>query len=115
MFSQAILLRLGSPRRSDSANLAACPAFTLAGIGAVNGSTTASARVVIGYVAPVPWRSLEAEKVLVGKSISEDLAKTAADAALQNAAPLSRNTYKVQLAKVAVKRAILKATSGGSA
>jgi xanthine dehydrogenase YagS FAD-binding subunit len=82
---------------------------------AMNGSSVQSARVVIGYVAPIPWRSAEAERGLAGKSVSEDVAKTAADAALQNAKPLSHNAYKVQLAKVAVKRAILKAASGGPA
>ena len=70
---------------------------------------------LIGYVAPIPWRSAEAERVLTGKVVSEDTAKAAADAALQNATPLSHNAYKVQLAKVAVKRAILKAASGGAA
>jgi xanthine dehydrogenase YagS FAD-binding subunit len=80
----------------------------------MNGSAVESARVVMGHVAPVPWRSSEAERVLVGKSISEDVAKAAADAALQSATPLSHNAYKVQLAKVAVKRAILKAASGGA-
>jgi xanthine dehydrogenase YagS FAD-binding subunit len=82
---------------------------------AMNGSSVLSARVVIGYVAPIPWRSAEAERGLAGKSASEDVAKAAADAALQNAKPLSHNAYKVQLAKVAVKRAILKAVSGGAA
>jgi xanthine dehydrogenase YagS FAD-binding subunit len=80
-----------------------------------NGSAIQSARVVVGYVAPIPWRSAEAERSLAGKSITEDVAKTAADAALQNAKPLSHNAYKVQLANVAVKRAILKAASGGAA
>ena len=81
----------------------------------MNGSAVESARVVMGHVAPVPWRSSEAERALVGKSISEDAARAAADAALQSATPLSHNAYKVQLAKVAVKRAILKAASGGAA
>ncbi len=81
----------------------------------MNGSRVQSARVVMGYVAPVPWPSPEAEQALAGKSISEDVAKAAADAALQNAKALSHNAYKVQLARVAVKRAILKAVSGGAA
>jgi xanthine dehydrogenase YagS FAD-binding subunit len=81
----------------------------------MNGSSVESARVVIGYVAPIPWRSLEAERVLTGKVVTEDTAKAAADAALQKATPLSHNAYKIQLAKVAVKRAILKAASGGTA
>jgi xanthine dehydrogenase YagS FAD-binding subunit len=81
----------------------------------MNGSAVQSARVVMGYVAPVPWRSSEAERVLVGKSVSEDVARAAADAALHSATPLSHNAYKVQLAKVAVKRAILKTMSGVAA
>lgn len=81
----------------------------------LNGPTVQSARVVLGYVAPVPWPSAEAEQALVGKSISEDVARAAADAALKNARPLSHNAYKVQLARVAVKRAILKAALGGAA
>jgi xanthine dehydrogenase YagS FAD-binding subunit len=81
----------------------------------MNDSAVESARVVMGYVAPVPWRSSEAERVLAGKNISEDVAKAAADAALQGATPLSHNAYKIQLAKVAIKRAILKAASGGAA
>lgn len=81
----------------------------------MNGSTVESARIVMGHVAPVPWRSSDAERALVGKSVSEDVAKAVADAALQSATPLSHNAYKVQLAKVAVKRAILKAVSAGAA
>jgi xanthine dehydrogenase YagS FAD-binding subunit len=78
----------------------------------LNGSTVQSARVVMGHVAPVPWISREAEQALTGKSISEETAKAAADAAVQNAKPLKHNAYKVQLARVAVKRAILQATGG---
>ncbi len=75
----------------------------------MDSSTIRFARVVMGYVAPVPWISAEAEQALAGKSVSEETAKAAADAALSQAKPLSHNAYKVQLAKVAVKRAILKA------
>jgi len=81
----------------------------------MNGPGVESARIVMGHVAPVPWRSSEAERALMGKNISEDVAKAAAEAALQNATPLSHNAYKIQLAKVAVKRAILKAVPGGAA
>jgi len=48
-------------------------------------------------------------------NISEDTAQRAAEAALRNAKALSHNAYKVQLARVAVKRALLKAASGGAA
>jgi xanthine dehydrogenase YagS FAD-binding subunit len=79
----------------------------------MDGSKVGSARVVLGYVAPVPWISEEAEQALAGKPLDEESAKAAAEAALKNATPLSQNAYKVQLAKVALKRAILKA--GGAA
>jgi len=79
----------------------------------MNGSTIQSARVVLGYVAPKPWISAEAAQALVGKTPSEDVAMAAANAALASATPLSHNRYKVQLARVAVKRAVLKA--GGTA
>lgn len=80
----------------------------------MNGSNVQSARVVMGYVAPVPWISMEAEQALSSQNISEDTAQRAAEAALRNAKALSHNAYKVQLARVAVKRALLKAASGGA-
>jgi len=79
----------------------------------MRGSTVKSARIVMGYVAPVPWPSPEAEQALVGQPINKDTAQRAAEAALTNVKPLSHNAYKVQLARVALKRAILKAASGG--
>jgi xanthine dehydrogenase YagS FAD-binding subunit len=75
----------------------------------MDSSTVKNARVVIGAVAPVPWRSQPAEQSLAGKPITEATAAAAADAALQDARPLKQNAYKVQVAKVAVKRAILRA------
>jgi len=89
------------------------PLATAAVVFQMSGSTVQSARVVMGYVAPTPWLSEEAAQAIIGKSISEETAKAAADAAVQAAKPLSQNAYKVQLARVAVKRAILKA--GGAA
>jgi xanthine dehydrogenase YagS FAD-binding subunit len=79
-----------------------------------SGSRVETARVVLGYVAPVPWISAEAEQSLTGKEISADTAKAAAEDALKPARPLSHNAYKVQLARVALKRAILQAASGGA-
>ena len=76
---------------------------------AMNGTTVRSARVVMGAVAPVPWRSEAAEQALAGKTITEETAAAAAEAALQGARPLRENAYKIQVAKTAVKRAILRA------
>ncbi len=79
----------------------------------MNGNTVKSARVVMGHVAPVPWVSDEAAGALVGKTITPDTAMAAANASVAHAKPLSMNKYKITLAKVAVKRALLKA--GGAA
>ncbi len=68
-----------------------------------------SARVALGHVAPVPWKADEAAKFLVGKTVNEDVAAEAGKIAVANARALSRNGYKIQLAQVAVKRAILQA------
>lgn len=78
----------------------------------LEGDTVKKVRVVLGHVAPVPWPSPEAEEALTGKSLSEDAAWEAGKAALSKATPLSKNVYKVQLARVAVKRAILRAAKG---
>lgn len=80
----------------------------------LNGNKVRSARVVMGYVAPVPWRSKEAEDALIGKAITEETAKAAGEAAVSGAKSLGRNSYKIQLARVAVKRAILAAARGGA-
>ena len=76
---------------------------------AMNGTRVGSARVVMGAVAPVPWRAQAAEQALAGKTIDERTAAQAAEAALTGARPMSQNGYKVQVAKTVVKRAILQA------
>ncbi len=63
-------------------------------------------RVVLGHVAPTPMLSESASKVLEGKEITEALASAAGEAATEGVRPLSQNEYKVQLLKVAVKRAL---------
>jgi len=79
---------------------------------AMEGKTVKSARVVLGHVAPVPWPSPEAEQALAGKTISQAVADEAGKAAASKATPLSKNRYKVQLTRVAAKRAILRAAHG---
>lgn len=69
----------------------------------------AKPRVVLGHVGPKPVVSAEAAQLIAGKTITEQLAEQAGAAAVKGAKPLSKNEYKVQLAKVAVKRAILQA------
>ena len=75
----------------------------------MNGQTVRSARIVMGSVAPIPWRSTAAEAALAGKPLTPAAAMAAADAAVAGAKPMSANGYKVQIARTAVKRAIMKA------
>ena len=75
----------------------------------MKGSTVSSAKIVLGHVAPTPWGAAQAEQALAGKAVTPDSAEEAAKAALADAKPLSDNGYKVQLARVAVKRALLHA------
>lgn len=73
----------------------------------MKGRVCTAARVVLGGVAPVPWRSFEAEKVCVGKKIDELLAMKAGKAAVADAVPLGKNDYKIDMAANLVKRALL--------
>ena len=63
-------------------------------------------RIVLGGVAPKPWRSAEAEAVLKGKKLTPQLANQAAEIALRDAKPLSQNAFKVPLTKVLIRRAL---------
>jgi len=75
----------------------------------MKGSTVSSARIVLGHVGPTPVVAEEAEKMLAGKSLTQDLAAEAGKAAVNGAKPLSENAYKLQLTRVAVKRALMEA------
>jgi xanthine dehydrogenase YagS FAD-binding subunit len=67
------------------------------------------ASVVLGAAAPVPHRAKGAESALAGKRISEDTARSAANAAIAAAAPLSKNAYKLPVFEALVTRTILSA------
>ncbi|MBI4331785.1 MAG: FAD binding domain-containing protein [Chloroflexi bacterium] len=65
------------------------------------------ARIVLGAVAPAPFRARAAEQAVKGKPLAEDTAAAAAEAALSGALPLLKNQYKVQITRTLVKRALL--------
>ena len=69
------------------------------------------ASVVLGHVAPTPWPAIAASNLLNGARIDESLAESVGQAAVQGAAPLSGNSYKIQMVKTAVKRALLAAAN----
>ena len=91
-----------SIRRAVDFALASCAVV----IAPATGSVT-SARIALGAVAPTPIRATAAESALVGNAISEAVAETAAAAAVAGATAQVYNSYKIQLAKGVVKRAIL--------
>jgi len=63
-------------------------------------------RIVLGGVATFPYRCAEAEALVVNKTMSEELADAAAQAALQRAKPLRMNGYKVDLSRTLLRRAL---------
>lgn len=66
-----------------------------------------SARIVLGGVAPIPWRVPEAERLLTGQRITPELTARVAEAAVAGASPLPKNKYKVPLTREIVQRSIL--------
>jgi xanthine dehydrogenase YagS FAD-binding subunit len=66
-------------------------------------------RVCLGAVAPIPWLSKPAMDVLGNNDVTPALAAAAGEAAVKDAEPMTENEYKVQLTKVATKRALLMA------
>ena len=73
------------------------------------GRTVRDARIVLGGVAPIPWRVPAAEKFLSGKELKPDVLAEAGKIALAGAQPLEKNAYKVPLAQTLVRRALAKA------
>ncbi len=76
--------------------------FAIAGAAIVvtlSGGKVGTARVVLSGVAPIPWRSPEAEKALVGKSLDAATAAAAAEAAVKDATALPKNGYKIPLVR----------------
>lgn len=72
------------------------------------------ASIVLGAVAPIPWRARAAEAILVNQSVTEDTARAAARTAVQGATPLQENGYKVPILEAVVRRTILQAAYQGA-
>jgi len=66
-----------------------------------------STSIVLGGVAPIPWRLHEVERLLSGQRITPALAAKAGEAAVAGAQPLAKNAYKVPLTKGLVRRTLL--------
>jgi xanthine dehydrogenase YagS FAD-binding subunit len=72
----------------------------------VSGGKVTHARVALGGVGTIPWRSREAEAELMGKPATREQFVRAAEAALKDAKPRSENGFKVELAKRCIVHAL---------
>ncbi len=73
----------------------------------MNGATCRRASIVLGGVAPIPWRVPEAEALLAGARVTPELAREVAATAVVGARPLAQNAYKVPLTRGIVERTVL--------
>jgi xanthine dehydrogenase YagS FAD-binding subunit len=87
-------------------------AFALISVAAaleLNGNVIKQARIAMGGVAPKPWRLFESEKLLIGKSPTEENFRAAGVAAMKDATPLEYNGFKVELGKRSIVLALKRA------
>ncbi len=70
------------------------------------GGRISNARIALGGVAHKPWRAFEAESALVGQDAGEPAFRAAADAALAGAKGYEHNTFKIELARRTIVRAL---------
>jgi xanthine dehydrogenase YagS FAD-binding subunit len=89
-------------------------AFALVSVAAaleISNGVIKNARLAMGGVAHKPWRLLDAEKALIGKPVSEESFKQAAEIAMQGAKAHEYNAFKLKLAPATITEA-LKHASG---
>jgi xanthine dehydrogenase YagS FAD-binding subunit len=77
----------------------------------VSGDIFRDVKIVLGGVAPVPWKLEKAENMINGKKITENLLRQATGEALKEAKPLEENGYKTELVETIVYRAALNLVS----
>jgi xanthine dehydrogenase YagS FAD-binding subunit len=90
-------------------------AFALVAVAAgleMDGTTIKSAGLALGGVAHKPWRSVEAEKSLVGATANAEAFKKAADVAVAGAHAYEHNAFKIELAKQSIVHALTLAAQG---
>jgi len=103
--ARSVYLKFREKTSMDWAMAAAAVALS------VTGGKAAESRIVLGGVAPIPWRVPKAEAALKGNPPDEKTLDAVADAALDGALALEHNGYKIPLTKTLVRRAIQQAMS----
>jgi xanthine dehydrogenase YagS FAD-binding subunit len=71
----------------------------------LDGDTIREARLGLGGIATRPWRALEAERFLAGRTATERTFRDAAEIALIGAIAREHNHFKIELAKRTIVRA----------
>lgn len=93
-------------------------AFALISVAAgleLEGATIQSAGLALGGVAHKPWRSVDAEHALAGKPANAQTFANAAEIALRGAKGYEHNTFKIEMAKQGIVRALTIAATGTGA
>ncbi|HZO87301.1 MAG TPA: xanthine dehydrogenase family protein subunit M [Chthonomonadaceae bacterium] len=103
--ARSVYLKFREKSSMDWAMSAAAVALTTAG------DTVKEARIVLGGVAPIPWRVPKAEAALKGKPVNAQTLEAVAEAALDGALALAQNGYKIPLTKAILRRAIQQAVA----
>lgn len=75
--------------------------------GSLSGSVFKDIKIVLGGVAPIPWRLEKAENMIRGNKVTETLLREAAREALKEAQPLEENKYKKELVEIVLYRSVL--------
>ena len=78
----------------------------------IAGGSVTQARIALGGVGTKPWRSPEAEAVLIGQPADAAHFRKAAEAAMRDARPQSENAFKIELARRCLAHALQMAATG---
>jgi xanthine dehydrogenase YagS FAD-binding subunit len=103
--SRSVYLKLRDREEYEFALASAAVVATL------EGRTIRRARVALGGVGTMPWRSHEAEQALEGKPVDGNTFRSSAEAALRDARSRTGNEFKVELSKRCIVRALTLATT----
>lgn len=99
--TRSTYIKIKEKRSMDFALVSVAAALTM------QGKTCEKANVVLGGIAPIPWRAKAVEDALANKEITEETAQQAANLVADGAEPTKDNAYKVNLAKTLVTRAVM--------
>jgi len=74
--------------------------------GIVSGGVCKDIKILLGGVAPIPWKLKKAEDLIKGKRLTEEVIKQGANEALKDARPLEENAYKIDLVEAVLLEAV---------